>query len=222
MLTKRTRIVAAVLDHWLIGSLHLQDTRIQEELNDSSTDFLELHEVEVDSHAKRESVANLARVTVPKKKLEFIVAPSGTHEAPEKCWNNWTAKAAFHAFAVVSEYRVWGNLHLPTTTHDPRHSLMLQAGKFFALTQASLSYGGRGVQQLSVPLLLANKDFVSCFEVGDPVDLERSGTGRQTTLEPQGDVQEGDRLVHLLENVPGLLGESQTHHELSMDSPAHQ
>ena len=123
MSTKSTRIMAAVSDHWLLGSLPLQDSRIREELNDSSTDFVQLHDVEVHAYAKLECVAKLSRMVVPKRKLEFIVAPSDTHEAPEKCWNNWTAKATFSAFAIVSKYLIQGTLHVPTTAIDPQRAL---------------------------------------------------------------------------------------------------
>jgi hypothetical protein len=219
MSPKSTRIMAAVSDHWLLGSLPLQDSRIRERLNDSGTGFVQLHDVEVHAHAKRECVAKLPTMVVLKRKLAFIVAPSGTHEAPEKCWNNWTAKAIFDAFAIVSEYRIQGTLHLPKTALDPQRALMQQNGKFFALTQASIGYGGRGVRQLSVPLLLANRDLVSCFEVGDRINLECPGAERHTTSETQvGDLEE-ESFTAILENVHALLAEPNAQNELPVISP---
>ncbi len=219
MSTKSTRIMAAVSDHWLLGSLPLQDSRIREELNDSSTDFVQLHDVEVHAYAKLECVAKLSTMVVPKCKLEFIVAPSGTHEAPEKCWNNWTAKDAFKAFTIVSKYRIQGTLHVPTLALDPQRALMHQDGKFFALTQVSLGYGGRGVQQLSVPLLLANKDFVTCFEVSDHANLECPDAGRHTTPESKVGTVDEESLAVLLENVDGLLTEPSGQAESQVNSP---
>ncbi len=207
MSTKSTRIMVAVSDHWLLGSLPLKDSRIREELNDSNTDFVQLHDVEVHAYAKLECVAKLSTMVVPKCKLEFIVVPSDTHEAPEKCWNNWTAKAAFSAFAIVSKYLIQGTLHVPVTALDAQRALMHQDGKFFPLTQVSLGYGGQGVQQLSVPLLLVNKDFVTCFEVDDHVNLECPGVQQHTTPETKGDALEEDSLAVLLKNVDGLLAE---------------
>jgi len=219
MLTKSTRIIAAVSNHWLLGSLPLQDSRIREELNDSRTDFVQLHDVKVHVHTKRECVAKLPTMVVPKCKLEFIVVPSGTHEAPEKCWNNWTAKAAFSAFAIVSKYLIQGTLHVPTTALDPQRVLMHQDGKFFPLTQVSLGYGGQGVQQRSVPLLLVNKDFVTCFEVGDHVNLKCPGVQRHTTPETKGGALEEESLALLLENVDGLLAEPSDQAESQVNSP---
>ncbi len=219
MSTKSTRIMAAVSDHWLLGSLTLRDSRIREELNDSNTDFVQLHDVEVHAYAKLECVAKLSTMVVPKRKLEFIVAPSGTHEAPEKCWNNWTAKATFSAFAIVSKYLIQGTLHVPTTAIDPQRALIHQDGKFFALTQVSLGYGGRGVQQLSVPLLLANKDFVTCFEVSDHINLECPSVGRHTTPETKVGALEEESLAALLENVDGLLAEPNRQTESQVNSP---
>ncbi len=219
MSTKSTRIMAAVSDHWLLGSLSLKDSRIREELNDSNTDFVKLHDVEVHAYAKLECVAKLSTMVVPKCKLEFIVAPSDTHEAPEKCWNNWTAKATFSAFAIVSKYLIQGTLHVPTTALDPQRALIQQDGKFFALTQVSLGYGGRGVQQLSVPLLLVNKDFVTCFEVSDAVNLECPVVERQTTPETKVGAVDEESLAMLLENVDGLLAESSDQADSQVNLP---
>ncbi len=219
MSTKSTRIMVAVSDHWLLGSLPLKDSRIREELNDSSTDFVQLHDVEVHAYAKLECVAKLSKMVVPKCKLEFIVAPSDTHEAPEKSWKNWSAKATFNAFAIVSKYLIQGTLHVPALVMDPQRALMHQDGKFFALTQVSLGYGGRGVQQLSVPLLLVNKDFVTCFEVGDAVNLECPGVGRQTTPETKVGAVEEESLAVLLENVDGLLTEPNEQTQSQLNSP---
>ena len=205
MSKKRTRILAAISDHWLLGDLALQDSRIREELNDSGTDFVHLHDVEVHAHARRECVAKLPTMVLSKSKLEFIVAPLVPHEAPEKRWNNVTAKATHAAFAIVSEYRIHGTLHLSKSALDPHRALTQQDDNFFALTQVSLGYGGRGVQQLSVPLLLVNKNCVSCLNVGDNIQPEIPAMAEGATPDSQGGPLEEESLATLLENVHGLL-----------------
>ena len=205
MTKKRTRILVAISNHLLLGDLSLQDSRIRETLNNSSTDFVQLHNVEVYTHVRCECVTKLPAITVSKSKLEFIVVPLGPHEARDKCWNNWSARAAHDAYAFVNGYRIRGTLHLPESALDPQLAFMQQDGRFFALTNVSLGYGGRGVRPLEVPLLLANKELVSSYRVGSNIDSEVAEVAQDTTLGPQYDVAEEDTVATLLENIHGLL-----------------
>jgi hypothetical protein len=159
-------ITAAISGHWLVGHLPLDGTRIQDALNDARTDFLRLFDVEVHAPAKREYITKLPDVIVPKCKLEFVVIPTGEHEAPEKRWNNRAARAVFKAFAIVGHCDISGHLHLPSKPNDFQYTLLHQLGRFFALTEASFSFSGHGGTELSVPLLFVNRDFVSCLHVG--------------------------------------------------------
>jgi hypothetical protein len=166
MSTKNQQVTAAVSGHWLVGNLPLADFRIQEVLNDPRTDFLTLTDVEVHPLSKRECVTRVPEVIVPKGGLEFVILPTLRHEAPEKRWNNRAVKMAFDAFAILQGYRIWGELHLPNEPKDVHLVLRHQLGQFFALTRASISLDPRGESQLSAPLLLANKGFISCLHIG--------------------------------------------------------
>jgi hypothetical protein len=182
MSKKNHQITAAVFGHWLIGNLPLADFRIQEVLNDSRTDFLTLTDVEVHPLSKRECVSHLPQVIIPKGKLEFVIVPTSRHEAPEKRWNNLAAKTPFQAFAMLSGYRIWGELHLPKEPDDIHFVFTHQLSQFFALTRASVSLDPRGESQLSAPLLLANKESVSCLHIGQFAQT----TGRDTEQQSSG------------------------------------
>src|SRR5688572_4177986 len=95
MFESNQRITVAIPGHWLLGTLSLAGNRIQEALNDSRTDFLELTEVDVHPHGNRFSAARLPDVTVAKSQVQIVAVPSSEHEAPVKRWNNRTAKEAF-------------------------------------------------------------------------------------------------------------------------------
>jgi len=165
-------ITVAISGHWLLGCVPLFGSRLQETLNDSSTDFLTLINVEVHPLSNRGCITLLPEVTISKAKVRIIAVPTSQHEAPEKRWNNRTSKEAFRTFAIASNYRVSGDLHLPSKPNGPPFILVEQLKKFFALTDASFSLGKK---QLHVPLLLVNKDVVSCFHVGEPVQVESAG-----------------------------------------------
>jgi hypothetical protein len=183
MSNKNHQITAAIDGHWLIGSLPLADFRIQEVLNDPRTDFLTLSEVEVHSIAKRECITRVPEVMIPKNQLEFVIVPSERHEAPEKRWNNHAVKAAYQAFVIVCGYRISGELHLPRQPDVIHLVFTHQLSQFFAVTRASVSCDPRGESQLTAPLLLANKSFVSCFHVGDPVHSEYPAVEQQSACQ---------------------------------------
>jgi hypothetical protein len=192
MSSTTTKITVAVSGHWLVGALRLAGTRIQEVLNDPSSDFLQLYEVEVHPPARIECLASLAKVTVPKSKIEFIGTPSRQHEAPEKSRNNHVPKVAFKAFAIVSDYYVRGELHLASDPRDYRYILVHELSTFFALTGASVGRGGS--KHFSVPLLFANKSYVSCFDVGELTADKGSEPGRQASPQSEPGNLEGEML----------------------------
>jgi hypothetical protein len=176
---KNHQITAAIYGHWLIGNLPLKDFRIQEVLNDPRTDFLTLSDVEIHSIAKRECITHVPGAMIPKNQLEFVIVPSERHEAPEKRWNNHAVKAAYQALAIVRGYRISGVLHLPRKPDVIHLVFTHQLSQFFAVTRASVSCDPGGGSQITAPLLLANKSFVSCFHVGEAVHSEYSAVEQQ-------------------------------------------
>lgn len=181
MSNESKRITVAISGHWLVGDLSLAGIRIQEAINDSRTDFLKLFDVEVHPLANRDCTIHLSEVAIPKTNIQIVAVPTSEHEAPEKRWNNLASKEAFRAFAIANEFRILGDLHLPGKPKGLEVLLTQQLRQFFALTDAVYSLGE---DHLSVPLLLVNKDFVSCFHVGEPAQAEmadvaeRAGSAR--------------------------------------------
>jgi hypothetical protein len=170
-------VTVAVGGHWLLGSLPLAGNRIQEALNDARTDFVKLSDVEVHPLAKCECLTTLPEVIIPKGKIEFVAVPASPHEAPEKRRNNRVAKEVYSAFAIVGDYSISGELHLPTKPADSVFVLTHQLSKFFALTGVTLSASRQGAKQLAVPLVFVNRDFVSCFQIGQPARGETADVG---------------------------------------------
>jgi hypothetical protein len=167
------RLIVGVSDHWLLGNLPLDDSRILDRLNDSRSDFVHLSEVEVHDHQNRQCVANLPHVAVPKCKIQFAGNPSQEHEAPETRLNRFASKDTFEATTILGRYCVSGELHLPEFCGDDVHTLTHQLARFFPMTGASLI--GAKAERISFPLLIANKEFVSCFHVGSNSQTDDHG-----------------------------------------------
>ena len=180
MSSHETRITVGVSKHVLIGTLPLAGTRIQERLNDSRTDVIALTDVEVWSHVNRQCVARLPMAVVPKSQIEYLLIPGDSHEAPQKRWNNHTRKKVFPAFAVVSDCSVSGEIHLATEPTDVWYTLSQQLPRFFAITEAS--FRGFAGEQLDVSLVIANRDYVTCFHAGSTVAGDRSQADRHPAV----------------------------------------
>jgi hypothetical protein len=210
-----TRIIASVSGHWILGALPLAGGRIQEVINETNTEFLQLSEVSIYHRTKCQHVVELHGVTVPKKKIEFIVVPSEEHEAPVKRWNNLSARTVTNAFAIVNDCCISGDLHLPENPSDSRYALLHQVGDFIALTGASLSHTGPDDKPVRVPLLFANKDYINCFQVGQAIKNTPTESVRRTLAQQRVSHLEDESLSDLVESLYDLVDESRLEAEIN-------
>jgi len=215
MSSDQVRVIVGVGEHCLLGSLPLTGNRIQELLNDSNSDFLKLSDVEVHSSTKRGCLAILPEAVVPKSKIEFVARSSHEHEAKDKQWNNRVSKNVCKTFVTLSNYCVSGELHLLTATSDAAHALSNQLGRFFAVTEATVS--GHGITQLDVSLFIVNKDFVSCLHLGDAADARNPCVVPTSSDLRVGDADD-ENVEIILDNLDALLGHSTAAPEIKADS----
>lgn len=160
-----TAITIGAGAHVLHGKLPLVGDRIQERLNDERHSTLQLSDVDVCTHLQQRQVAHLASALVPKSRIEYVLVNSGRHEAPLKRWNNRTRKARHSAVAVLERCCIEGEVHLPGGLLDTHYSYTRELPGFFALTNAQVRVlGGDPVE---VPLVFANRDCVSCLQIGE-------------------------------------------------------
>ena len=123
-----------------------------------------------------------------------------------------------NVFAIVGTYCIRGELHLPTSRADSLSILTQQLSKFFPITRASLS--GPGVKPLSVPVLFANKDFVSCFHIGESANGEDASVETATASpQPEESDSREESLAKLVKSFHGLLGEADSGTDSKVDSP---
>jgi hypothetical protein len=160
-----TAITIGAGGHLLHGTLPLVGDRIQERLNDEITGTLQLSDVDVRSQLQRRPVAHLAWAVVPKARIEYVMVDSGRHEAPIKRWNNHTRKAQHSAVAVLERCSIEGDVHLPGGLMDTHYTYTRELPAFFALTNARVRV--LGADPIEVPLVFANREFVSCLQIGE-------------------------------------------------------
>lgn len=160
-----TPITIGAAAHVLHGTLPLRGDRIQERLNDDTSDTLQLFDVDVRSHLQQRSVVHLGSALVPKSRVEYVLVDSGRHEAPIKRWNNRTRKAQHSAIAVLSSCVIEGEMHLPGVLLDTHYTYTRELPNFFALTHARVRI--LGAEAVEVPLVFANLEMVSCLQIGE-------------------------------------------------------
>lgn len=169
---KTVQVAAAVSDHWLRGKLTITMGRAQETLNDHTTQYLDLSDVEIRSWCGQSYEATRPKLTVVKESIEFIIVQTDDHESPDKRWDNFVAKPVHSGFAMAGSTCIWGDLQLANRSADVRLTLLHQLPHFFALTSASIA--GPKVQQSDIPLLFVNRHWLRCLDLGDLAEKKLS------------------------------------------------
>jgi hypothetical protein len=181
MLSDATRVIAASSPYWIVGSIWLNEKRIQDILNDANTSFARFNDAQIYADADRTScVAALPYAMVPKDRIELVILPEARHEAPIKRWNNFNVRTTAKVSAVVSRYFIEGELQLPPSTLDVMHVLTQQLGSFFPIVGASIVAADS--KRMSVPVVFANKRFLSCFNADDPANAEDGAAELESSL----------------------------------------
>jgi hypothetical protein len=185
-----------VSEFLLVGTVPSTGTRIQDMLKEGNTDFIRLSDVQVCHNLDSKSeAATLPEVVIPKAKIEFVILVASQHEAPQKRFNNLSTTSSSDVFALVGKYRLKGRLHLPSMGGDSLDILNNKLGRFFPITEATVNDTGD-----SAWTVLANRDCVSCFHVGECTTPRTAGPEQPLTT-TKGTAPEDETLLALLENV---------------------
>jgi hypothetical protein len=181
MPTEVTRVIVVVAQHWIVGSISLNGQRMQDILRDTNSNFVRLFDVQVYADANRTTcVAALPHAMVPKDTIQLVIMPDVQHEAPVKRWNNFSARATANFSAIVGGFYVEGETQLPPSTIDVVHAFTQQLGTFFPIVRASII--GPDKKRLTVPVLFANKRFITCFNVEDAPKAENDAAELESSV----------------------------------------
>lgn len=194
--------VVATSSYWFVGNIPTSGTRIQDVLMDPSTDSTQLTDVRVCSFAGAKCLNTLPQMVIPKGQIELLLIPSSLHEAPLQRLYKYTQKRSYQAFVVVGGYCVDGAISLPSAPKDPAHTLSHQMDRFFPITQASISQAGG--EPFDSPILLANKEYVTCFHIGEEIATDPPTEETPPSTKSQQSGFEAESLS-LLEGL-GLFG----------------
>jgi hypothetical protein len=182
---------AVTQEHLFKGTFSTDGQRLLDSLNDATTNFITMEDVEVFRASHNVRAAKLSTASVRKEHIGIVLVTSGRHEAPERQVNHRRDKQQFSAFLTCFGYDVKGTVHLRGYA-DPVNALSLDFEPFFPVTQAVVSHGGNAGLQVKVPVAMINRDAVSLFHLDfamlserDVVDSIRELMPIERQAEPQ-------------------------------------
>ncbi|MEZ4735105.1 MAG: hypothetical protein R3E79_49040 [Caldilineaceae bacterium] len=168
MVQKGTPVTLLTASHRFQGEIHTGGQRLQEIVNNSLTDYVQLENAQVYTLANQTEMLHAEkRATIQKSQLQLVVFGEQKHEAPDKRQNYRIQKSFHEVFCVAGSYEVTGFLHLPRYTTDTIAILARDLKVFFPLTEATVTYDVRARSALNASVVLVNKAAVSLFQISD-------------------------------------------------------
>jgi hypothetical protein len=168
MFRRRAAVILITYEHRFIGRVPTGGQRLLDILNDRSTDYVHVHDVEVFRNTDPETcIATFPEAVVRKADLSLVLITGEKHEAPEKRLYGFVPKKLYHVFLTVPGYEVQGRLHLALSSPEPVTVLARETGDFFPVTQATVSQVGGAGGSLQVPVIIINKASIALFYVGE-------------------------------------------------------
>lgn len=168
MAPKGTSVTLLTASHRFQGEINTGGQRLQEILNNSLTDYLQLDNAQIYTLANQNEMLQAEkRATVHKVQIQLAVIGEQKHEAPEKRQNYRVQKSFYEVFCVAGNYEITGLLHLPRYTVDTIAILARELKVFFPLTEATVTYDVRDRSSLNASVVLVNKAALSLFQIND-------------------------------------------------------
>lgn len=156
--------MAVTQEHYFKGTFPTHGQRLLDSLNDATTDFLTMEDVEVYRVSQNVRAMELATAALRKEYIGMVLVTSHRHEAPERQVNHRRDKQHFPAFLTCFGYDVKGMVHLRGYA-EPVNALMLDFEPFFPVTDAVVTHGGNTALQVKVPVAMVKRDAVSLFNL---------------------------------------------------------
>ena len=158
-------IVVVTSTHIYEGSIAVAK-RLQEALNDELTDFVHMENVSVVRISDPDVTIHEAdEMTVSKRSMTFVLINTEQHEDPKTRVSHLMPKTAQPVFigAVGSELK--GRLHLTRRYDNPTDAMSLELHKFFAVTDAVLSFPAVDDEPVYSPVVLVNRSMLTALSI---------------------------------------------------------
>ncbi len=168
MVTGGTSVMMITHQHRLNCILQTGGQRIQEILNERTTEYLRIFDVQVFHSIDADvCVANLPDVVISKSSICLVIIPTEKYEAPEQRMFKRIQKKLYDTFLSVLSFEVQGTIHLIDPPHSPQltNILVHDLKNFFPITNATISQVNSSANPLKVPVVIINKTYVGIFSI---------------------------------------------------------
>jgi len=155
-------------EHLLSARVPLRGHRLLDVLNDRSTAFLSVTDVQVFRRQCNTCIATLPKALVQKTNIALAIPAIDKHEAPGQRSRTFVSKRRYHASLIVLGYEVRGELAL-SGTDDSLGALCQELGTFFPVPDGAVSFDGTQFGRSHAQVVIVNKEHLSLFQLGDPV-----------------------------------------------------
>ncbi|MFC2054208.1 hypothetical protein ACFLV7_07920 [Chloroflexota bacterium] len=168
MVAEGTSVMMFTHQHRLNCILPTGGQRLREILNERTTEFLRIFDVQV-FHGINADVcdSNLSDVVINKASICLVIIPTEKHEAPEQRMIKRFTKNLYAIFLSVISFEVKGTIHLINSPHSQQltNYLVHDLNNFFPITNATISQVNSSAKPLIAPVVLVNKACVGIFSL---------------------------------------------------------
>ncbi|MCR4412664.1 MAG: hypothetical protein NUV77_09595 [Thermoguttaceae bacterium] len=161
------RTILATYEHLLTADVPTNGQRLLDTLNDRTSDFLRVTNVQLVQRDGTGCVASVPAAAIRKAQIGLAIPASESHEARDKRLACFVQKKEYEAILLVLGYVVRGRLQL-RDTDDPVVALCHELQTFFPIPHASVSLPGVP-DDVRTKVVLVNSSFVSFFHFDAPV-----------------------------------------------------
>lgn len=174
----KIKTVVGVPEQWLVCEVDVDGIRLQDRMNDKSTDFLSVDNVKYFWSGGNKLVASYESAKLSKKSIQFVGVMNPRTEAPEQRLSRYSNRDIYLAKVSVSGLIIKGSLHLPELSQaNELHILSQSQRAYFPLTNAVVACRSLA-NEIRFPLLMVNRALVNSLHIGlqdaDPEQISKS------------------------------------------------
>ncbi len=191
MNTHKSSVTVVTHGHFLRGDAHIPGDRLVDVLNDPTSDYLRLQNVDVFRLSHDARAATLPHTAIPKEHIGMVLLTAHNEETPAA-----GASSEYAAFVIALGFDIRGTIRLRGCA-DPVNAMSREFGSFFQVHDAVVTHGVHPQLQLKVPETIIRRDFVGTLHLDEDSSSE------------------GDVLESLRELMPSNLAAEPQHYSSS-------
>lgn len=156
-------VVAITATHLFEGTIRVTQ-RLQDVVNDTSSDFVRLDDVSVVRLGEPDvTLYETAKMSIAKRALVAVLITTEQHEAPSQRVASHSMRSPQRVFITAAGLEIDGSVHLGSRYDDPTEALSLELRHFFAVTDARVLFPAVDEEPVHTPVVLVNRSLLTAL-----------------------------------------------------------